>query len=246
MFNVLMGGNTSRLNAVDFDGSTYMLRGSDLSGNADSSRGTLSFWWRFDATGARMAMLMPTAGTGGFTCDFDSTGRLSLQLADATASSSVIMNTTSAPGAGTWNHVMASWDTNFAAGARLTHLYLDGSSNKTVVTDSGSAFNIDYTRDNWGFASDVVTNAQRFNGCISEFYFSPGQYLDLSVSANRLKFRTADGKPAVLGESGSLPTGTPPIIYFRNASDLFNINLGTGGNFVVTSGTITSCSSTPA
>jgi len=79
----------------------------------------------------------------------------------------------------------------------------------------------------------TYNGALKSNGAISEFYFAPNQYLDLSVEANRRKFITADGKPADLGADGSTPTGTAPAIYLPNRAALIGTNAGTGGNFTV-------------
>ncbi len=72
-----------------------------------------------------------------------------------------------------------------------------------------------------------------FNGLLSEFFFTD-QLLDLSNPANLLKLRTAGGKPANLGLTGSTPTGTTPRIYLHNPYSTFQTNVGTGGNFTVT------------
>jgi hypothetical protein len=74
-------------------------------------------------------------------------------------------------------------------------------------------------------------------------FFITRETMDNDESSRR-KFRTADGHPAFLGEDGSLPFGTQPLIYLKNPFDTFHNNLGTIGNFTV-SGTITDSGDKP-
>ena len=64
-------------------------------------------------------------------------------------------------------------------------------------------------------------------------------YIDFSQEANRNKFVDQLGYPKDLGDDGSEPTGSSPLIYmkFDNTAS-FGTNLGTGGDFAKT-GTIT-------
>jgi hypothetical protein len=82
------------------------------------------------------------------------------------------------------------------------------------------------------------------NACLAEVYINLAEYVDLSVEANRRKFISSAGKPVNLGASGSVPTGTAPIMYFKGPASAFPTNLGTGGNFTVT-GTLTDGSTNP-
>jgi len=75
---------------------------------------------------------------------------------------------------------------------------------------------------------------------MADLWIAPGQYLDLSVEANRRKFISATGKPVNLGAAGATPTGTAPAMFFHVAhagtpSD-FGTNLGTGGAFTLGGG----------
>jgi len=91
-----------------------------------------------------------------------------------------------------------------------------------------------------------ASNGARLNGCLSELWFDD-QYLDLSVQANREKFRTAAGKPKNLGSDGSTPTGTAPSHYFKSASPNAEVNDGTGEDFVEgAEGAIAACSTSPS
>jgi hypothetical protein len=68
---------------------------------------------------------------------------------------------------------------------------------------------------------------------VADFYSAPGQFLDLSIEANRHKFISASGKPVDLGSDCSNPTGTGPAICFSGDSTGFATNKGTGGAFTL-------------
>jgi hypothetical protein len=142
----------------------------------------------------------------------------------------------------TWHHVISSW--NLASvGAR--HIYVDGVSDvaQTTFVDA----NIDYTLADWSIGGDA-DGTDKMNGVLAEVWFNP-TYLDITDSANRLKFRTSIGKPANLGADGSTPLGSQPLVYQRIAAGAavttFATNLGTGGNFSIT-GTLTVGSTSPS
>jgi hypothetical protein len=72
-------------------------------------------------------------------------------------------------------------------------------------------------------------------------FFLTNDYLDISQEANRLRFRDPYGFPVDLGDRGTVPTGTQPLILLRGgplaaASASFGTNAGAGGDFTVTSG----------
>ena len=66
---------------------------------------------------------------------------------------------------------------------------------------------------------------------MAELWYAPGVYIDLSVVANQRKFRTAAGKPAYLGPTGAIPTGTDPLVYMSGVTATWKTNKGTGGGF---------------
>ena len=69
---------------------------------------------------------------------------------------------------------------------------------------------------------------------IADFYFNPTTYIDLSVTANRRKFISASLHPVDRGATGSIPTGTAPIMYQSGAVASWQTNKGTGGGFTLT------------
>ncbi len=238
------GGYTT--NAVDFNGSAdYLSKAADLTGNADGSRGILSVWFRLDGgNGADMAFMHNTGDK--VQVDRNSSNKLSIYFGDAGGTASFRMDSsTSYTSGATWRHLLASWDLNYSAGNKLKHLYVNDVSDLGTVSDSSAAFNADYTRTSWTIGRYTDASLWFFNGCIAEFYFAPNQFLDFSNSANRRKFISATGKPVYPGATGSLPTGTAPLIYLPNPAATVGTNAGTGGNFTI-NGSPATASSTPS
>lgn len=231
------------VDGADFDGTNdYMTRGAGLTGAADSKLGIFSAWIRLDAATGEFYIADTNSDCAVFR------GALSekwqINMANAAATNILLLQTSTTILAGaSWRHFLASWDLG-TVGAR--HLYVDDVSNISVVTFTNDT--IDYTKTNWGIGADPA-GGSKVNGCLSEFYFAPGQYLDFSVEANRRKFISATGKPVSLGATGSIPTGVAPLVYLHlddgEAVANFATNRGTGGNFTIT-GTLDTASSSPS
>lgn len=236
--------------AVDgaaFDGSTYLTRGASYTGAADSRSLLMSFWYR-------------TASWAGNTVLFDNTGDLvafssfggtfSIYANDAVGTSKLQIDQHTGvplPADANWHHVMVAMNTNAAAGLKTAQMYVDDVALTVDVTDAQAAFDIDFTQGNWSIAA-YVDSQFAFVGDLAEFYIAPGQFLDLSVQANRRKFRDGAGKPVSLGATGSTPTGIAPAFFHHlddgEAPANFGINRGSGGGMTVT-GTITTSPTNP-
>ena len=219
--------------AATFDGSfDYLSRGADLTGNADSKVGTISIWFRWDGLGAEQHLLgVGTTGehlqvwlSSGGDLRIDAHTNSPAGIGMRLTSTVQILDTA-------WHHLMASWDMT-DTGKR--HMYLDGADVISPIIYNNTT--IDYTGDDWKIGSRGDPFG-KWNGCISEIWFTPAEYLDMSDSGNRAKFYNA-GAPVEPGATGSTPTGTSPLIYVRTWSG--NYNSGTGGAFTLT-GTLDAC-----
>ena len=127
-----------------------------------------------------------------------------------------------------WQHWLFSWNTT----GSKRHLYLNDVEGLAAGSISEDALgDLANSTPKWAVGA-TTTGGSDFNGQISELYFDPTTYTDLSVEANRRKFITESGHAADLGTDGSKPTGTSPILYLPDgdATD----NKGTGGNFTKT------------
>lgn len=242
-----------RVSSVDFDGSThYMTRGAGLSGASDSKSGIFSIWIRIDAAAGVLQRLLCGAnslGGGSAANQFRAAYQgdaLAPQLVAADAGGTVgtltLAGTTGLSAGATWRHLLWAWD----VAVPTRQFYLTDASD---LSGGGSSTNttLDFTSADWGIGSNCDASS-KFNGCLAELYFAPGQFLDLSVTANRRKFIDASGKAVNLGSDGAVPTGTAPLIYLSVAKGLaastFATNRGTGGNFTF-NGTPTVGSSSP-
>ncbi len=125
----------------------------------------------------------------------------------------------------TWYHLLFSWDNSGLS--LVAHLYVNDVSNITISSGRpgpitwGDAFFLNMLRLTTG------DGTHNLDGCISEFYLNPVEFLDFSVEANRRKFITAGLSPADLGADGSTPTGTSPKFYHTGDGVSFPVNNGT-------------------
>lgn len=229
------------VDAADFDGTNdYATLASDLTGNADSKQGIFSVWVRIDGGDGTIRKILGT----------DSASARVLIGADNKFSVAflsggfglAISSTTAYVAGATWRHFLASWDVGITA----AHVYVNDVSDLTTTNNDNILLN--NTLGAWVLGSDSGA-ALKFNGCIAELYYTPGQYLDFSKVSNRRKFISASGKPVHLGTTGSLPTGTAPLVYQHiddgEAVANFATNRGTGGNFTIT-GTLDTATTSPS
>jgi hypothetical protein len=112
-----------------------------------------------------------------------------------------------------WHHVIFAWS------LPTVQIYVDGVDVREPSWDvvSGTApASLEFGRyDLQRFLgnTDTGTGVKFTAGLVSQLYFAPGQYLDISSGANLEKFRLPTGKPADLGADGSTPTGLQPAVY---------------------------------
>jgi hypothetical protein len=235
--------------SADFDGtSDYMTIGGALTGASVSKSGIFSCWVRLDGgNAAALNILAGVTSVGGSTLTFNvlrDTDDTFTILGWTTLLGLILDIQTSATftASASWIHILSSW--NLATSAE--HLYVDDVSDITVNTSTDGT--IDYDFEDTGIGA-LASGTNKFNGCLAELYFAPGQFLDLSVTANRRKFISGGKMPMWLGNDGSLPTGTAPIIYQHlaraEAVANFATNRGTGGDFSIT-GTLETGSTSPS
>lgn len=226
------------VDAVVFDGTNdYLTRGAALTGVGDSGTAILSYWIRKTVAGNGGLLVNDSFQVGVEVANsnkpafYDSTGTNGVDAFGATSVDD-----------GSWHHVLMS-----ITGPTL-QFYVDGSLDGVTPSVNGTPSTFFFSDSNWAVGS-YTDGTGKINAELAELYFAPGQYLDLSVTANREKFRSAAGKPVDLGSDGSTPTGSVPAIYLHiddgEAAANFATNAGGGGNFTVT-GTLTTASTSPS
>lgn len=235
----------------NFDGTTtYLERTSTIYGS-DSSQGVLALWVNTGSlSAAQCAFFGYGTGNGFIGVNIFTTGIINVIVSKTnTASDRISMNSNTAYTINSWIYLLASWDTNFSGGSRLTNLFINGINDKNLIQDTGSAFNFPYSgATHWRIGAQdpfFAGGNEYFKGNLSSVYFAPGTYIDVSVVSNRRKFISATKRPVFLGANGSLPTGSVPALFMQGVGTGFNVNSGTGGNFTTT-GTLTTPTTTPS
>jgi hypothetical protein len=211
--------------AIDFDGTNdYLTRSSNLTGNTDGKTLTFSGWlWGFAQSNTFYA-----AGPGSefiIFCDASS-GSLVFRVQGSDVLGNTILDVRVTAGLAptlTWTHFLISIDLSNVA---KRYIYIND-----VLTDpswvdfqnetmdrSFSTYKIGYNPSSLAYLKGRMSNI-----------FLDYTYRDLSITANRRLFVTADLKPAA-GQAA-----LNPIIYFP-MSDPTTVatNSGTGGNFTLT------------
>ena len=237
---LMKAGVIPLVDAADFDGTNdYMLRGAGLTGAADSKTGIFSCWYRVDGGGGANRRLLDNA-IGSAIINHGSDNKISFEI--STSGAGMIANTSVLLASSAYHHILCSWNVATAGTGRI---YVDDVSDftSTLYTD----VLIDLTTTDWSIGS-TTGGTGKLNGCLAEYYFAPGQYLDFNTESNRRKFISATKRPVNLGADGSTPTGTAPIIFQRvalgAAASTFATNLGSGGSFTIT-GTLDIASTSP-
>lgn len=229
---------------VHFDGvNDYLSRGADFTGLADGDLGTLSFWMNpaAEVTGGAGILHAHTGAANRFRAkitNVSGNNRIDIEAWDSGGTSRLDLRTSQfIDYSNSWYHVVASWDVQNG----LRHLYVDDISDAATSTSS-STNTLDYTAGNWWVGSEN-SGSSKFDGDLAEIWFNTS-YLDLSVTANRRKFITANGKPAYLGKNGTKPTGSIPLLYLSGKAAAFATNKGSGGGMTVT-GSLTDAATRP-
>lgn len=219
--------------AVNLDGTTARLaRGAGLTGAADGKQFTANVWLRREAGASGRILASVTTvggGTGRSRLILNASNQVQLILSNSAGTTICDINSTTAIADDEdWHHVLVSVDLSDTA---KRHLYLDGVSDLTVATYTNDT--ADLTMADWGIGG-YPSGTNLFDGDIAELW-ADDSYIDLSVSGNRAKFRSAGGNPVSLGDDGSTPTGASPLVYFGGTSfDSWPTNKGTGGDFTTT------------
>lgn len=212
------------VDAVAFN-SDRIERGAALSGVSDSGDCIVSYWIKTtDVTGSTVFVGAsgPVQANTGYEQFYDSIG-----------TNGIFTNTSVSLTDGNWHHVLCA----LRMSTSTIQLYVDGSNVATGTTIDGTPVTAFFSDTNWAMC-DTVGGGNPLTADISEFYFAPGQYLDISVQSNREKYRSPGGKPVDLGITGSTPTGSQPAVYLSvrpsDAATVWATNKGSGGNFTIT------------
>lgn len=224
--------------AVHFDGNAVLARGAKLTGVGDITTFLVSFWiesWSSD--GLDLITSLPN-----FLFDIYNNPVLVGFFRNFTGDGSIIYEPTADFSQAIWRNVLFSGDT--VAGTFQFYLTDVVPTPEAPTTIQGAPFTIELSTDETDFAVGG-SNGNNSIVDLADVWVGLGQYLDLSIDANRRKFIDAGGKPVYLGANGELPTGTTPAVFFSGDAAAFPTNRGTGGAFTLT-GALTNASTSPS
>jgi hypothetical protein len=236
--------------AVHLDGSSQLISNSPLAGISNAEKGILAFWWKSGESTSDFRFMATTADYK-FELDWPFDPDLVAQdtiliLANSGTDQFSFFPITSFSLASGWTHFLFAWDTGHLAGEKVLHCVVNGTlidHSALNINDANGSITVDYSTIFSAFG-DANIGYQPI-GDSADWYFAPGQFLDLSIEANRLKFIDVGGKPVDLGANGETPTGTAPAVFFSGDATGFATNKGTGGAFSLT-GSLTNASTSPS
>ena len=237
-----MGNGTLATDYANVVDNNYA-RGADLTGNADGSKGICSFWFFPAVPTSATQSIYNTSPSSNIISFFPIFGnRLRFTFVQPSAATAFFMFNVTPLAVGVWHHILASWDLTVTPVPTGLQLFINDSSNIGTRTQIAGA-TIDYTQADHGFADNASFGGGNLESCVSEFYFAPNQFLDFSMTSNRRLFIDAAGDPVELGATGSVPTGTAPLMYFPDGDGA--TNAGTGGTFTLSGPAPVPCVSFP-
>lgn len=232
--------------AVDFGfvGEGGLISSITAQGISDSPKGIFACWFFLSGTNVFLLSIdNATAVNGALRIFIDNSNRILITtdhpsggfdpITFVSAQAALRLNT------GRWHHLVVSWDID----SEVLYCYVDDLDVWTAAVSlsftTGETVYYNSADDNIDFFGSSEIGAPLLN-CAAQVWFAPGQFLDLTVEANRRKFINEHRMPVALGPDGSNPTGIAPIIYFDNPFQTININRGTGPDFSIF-GTLGDC-----
>lgn len=234
---MLTAGGAYDNRAAYFDGSTWLSRGADLTGIADSAVFTISMWVRRLSPSPENPFVICQTNLAfgiGLNVYGNSNANRVIFQSSGTSTGEMQARSVDAMSLDNWSHVIGCFD---ATDQNKCAVYVDGAatSGPVIYFTNNSVF--DFTIGNF-FVGSNGGGTRAYQGYLAELWFTT-QYIDLTVSANRLKFRTSGGAPADMGKAGTVPLGAQPFLYLRDYRDFaLGRNRGKGGNFSIVGGPI--------
>lgn len=223
----------------------------ELDNNINTSKGCLSLWWApVHTNGYSSGVVIVECGVNRFHIwtaptnnDFT---RLEIQVVGTDGAADWKVTTSAYTNDGTLHHVIASFrfDNPF-----IGTMYVDGIYDTQVITAPGF-HTIQWTCSglgsptNWSFGGDPIQPG-RFAAPanIALLWLNTTNYMNVSnLLVRNLFARTNNGvlKPVDLGPDGSYPGFGQPILYFSDTAANITNNMGYGGKWTNTIGTISS------
>ncbi len=224
---------------ITISSATRLSKNSALTGAVNSKLFSGSLWFKHAAiSGGGNDAVLFIGGSGNAAIFMNDAGEVYIE--DAATGNLLMYANNAAYDDGAWHHLMWSVDMNNAANR---HLYIDGVSDINITTYTNA--NLDFTDTDWMFGSALPTSQNNpWGGDVADVWIALGQYIDLSVQANREKFYLTSA-PVYMGAAGDLPTGSAPTVYMQGALASWATNKGSGGGFTVSAGALADAATDP-
>lgn len=247
MFNMGGGVFGGAHVGASFDASTNLVKSSGFNPAAYTSKFTFSCWFRYSGSNAGQQNLYDKS-TGSFdhpVIVYLFNGQLIINapilgggdgraIWDGNAIGITAINDTD------WHHILVSFDTTDTL---KRHVYIDGVAQSDTGWTTYTSGNINHGLTGGDIYISGRIGITKFVGDLYQLYYNGAEYVDVSVSGNRQKFYNS-GKVA-MGDDGSIPTGTAPLLFLHaRSAGSWGTNRGTGGSFTEV-GTITKAASVP-
>jgi len=218
---------------INFNASTYLLRGAAPTNLADSKIVLVSCFFRVagGANAERRILSIKVGTSSRYAIDVSAANVIA--MIGRNASGTTILNaagtTTFAAGAA-WHHVLASFD---LASSSNRGVYIDGVS-ESMTWNSYTNDTLDLLGATPECAIGTFDGTLNWNGDLANLFFhTPAAYVAPATALST--FIDANGVPVDMGIDGSLPLGLQPIICM---SRKWPGNDGSGGDFTVGAGTL--------
>ena len=227
--------------SVVFNGTPYITRGADLTGNADGNTGLISIWVKFGTDDSSEFLWGATTDNNEIQVYRRNDNKIWVLIQDTGNNGDLFLKTgETVTLSDSWTHLLISWDVS----AGYSDIYIDDAQS-SLSLDTTTSGGLDYTHSNHNFfASDSGDSGEIFNGEAADYWLTVNNTrFELTTESNRRKFITSDGYAVNLGADGSTPTGSAPLIFFHldkgEAPANFFANAGTGGACTLSSGSLT-------
>jgi hypothetical protein len=228
-------------------------------GLANTQQVSLSMWFKTPLTAAagRLLIASDNSASDKLVIGYNTSGFVTVQARNAAGTLILdAVGTVTDISDNAWHHVAVSINMQAATGADAVRIFVDDATESpTVSTFVGSGvINLAQT----GLIFAVLNHsgsATLTQGEFSQFWCDPARFVDYAVAATRANFvqTTSTHIPIDLGDDGSTPTGTAPLIFvgegptFVETTPLHNTNKGTfSGTFTVSRGPWISPTDNPA
>lgn len=212
--------------SVKFDGASYLARGADLTGSADSQVGFVSFWVKFKNGTNHLPMYI--IDSTGSTIDVHRTQQNKFRVRAENSAGTTVLSMTSKKNYNHkdgWIHFAAAWNLATPEG----YMRINGVDD-LATGGTFTAATIDYTVANH-YIGAAETATGFLNGKIQQLYLNTAEFLDISESGNMQKLY--DNGAVSFGATGNFVTDNQPIVYMFNTAT-WSTNLGSGGNYTLT------------